>query len=140
MPLRTVLRELAEAVADEAEHNQKFSERLERILESQSLPASHSGGGNTQSSSRIDASNESRKRGNRRAPAILDPVGLAAQGEEVIRSQLAALDLDQLRDIVADYGMDPGKLVMKWKRPERVVDKIVEISLSRARKGDAFRS
>jgi len=31
-------------------------------------------------------------------------------------------------------------LVMKWKAPERVVEKIVELSLGRARKGDAFRS
>lgn len=136
MPVREVLRDLAKAVSDEADRNPEFAERLGKILGYQtSDPLSRS-----TSRSRGDNSTENRKRGNRRAPAILDPVALAVQGEEVIRSQLAPLDLDQLRDIVADYGMDPGKLVMKWRTPERVIDKIVEISVARARKGDAFRS
>jgi hypothetical protein len=34
--------------------------------------------------------------------------------------------------------MDPGKLVMKWKTPERIIDRIVEFSLARAVKGDVF--
>lgn len=140
MPLRTVLRDLAEAVANEAEHNPKFAERLEKICGHQTFGATPDSTKNAGSSFREDASTESRKRGNRRAPAMLDPVALADQGEEVVRAQLTPLDLDQLRDIVADYGMDPGKLVMKWKTPERVIEKIVEISLARARKGDAFRS
>lgn len=135
MSLRKVLRDLAKAVADEAERNPEFAERIRTILGDQITAtkrrsASRSAGGTPA---------ENKKRGNRRAPAILDPVALAAEGEVVVRSQLAPLDLEQLRDIVADYGMDPGKLVMKWKSPERVIDKIVEISLARARKGDAFR-
>jgi hypothetical protein len=36
--------------------------------------------------------------------------------------------------------MDPGKLVIKWKKAERIIDRIVEISMARAQKGDAFRS
>ena len=59
---------------------------------------------------------------------------------DALRSQLSALSLDQLRDVVAEYGMDQGKLVMKWKDPVRVMDRIVEIALARAQKGHAFRS
>ena len=80
------------------------------------------------------------RRGHRRAPAVLDPVALAAEGESLLRKELSALSLDELKDIVAEHGMDPGKLVMKWKTPEKIIDKIVELSLSRARKGDAFRA
>jgi hypothetical protein len=69
----------------------------------------------------------------------LDPVALAAQGEEALRNRLAALTLDQLKDIVADHGMDRDRLVMKWRKPNRVIDRIVEVSISRAHKGDAFR-
>ncbi|MDE0403802.1 MAG: hypothetical protein OXI53_00610 [Nitrospira sp.] len=58
----------------------------------------------------------------------------------MLRAELALLTLDQLKDIVADYGMDREKLVMKWKTPNRVIDRIVEISISRAHKGDVFRS
>lgn len=135
MSLGKVLRDLAKAVSDEAERNPEFAERLGTILRYQTTNTSL----RSASRSRTAVPTENSKRGNRRAPAILDPVSLAAQGEEAVRSQLAPLDLEQLRDIVAEYGMDPGKLVMKWKTPERVIDKIVEISLARARKGDAFR-
>jgi hypothetical protein len=75
---------------------------------------------------------------NRRAPAVLDPVQLARQGEPALRTGLSKLKLEQLKDIVADYGMDSGKLVLKWKTPERIIDRIVEVSLSRIRKGEGF--
>lgn len=72
-------------------------------------------------------------------PAVVDPVEVARQGEQALKSRLSALSLDQLKGIVADYGMDPGKLVMKWKSAERVIDRIVEISMARAQKGNVFR-
>lgn len=81
-----------------------------------------------------------RRPANRRPPAVLDPIAIAQQGEEILREQLAPLTLDQLKDIVADYGMDQDRLVMKWKMPDRVIDRIVHVSIGRARKGEAFRS
>jgi hypothetical protein len=47
-------------------------------------------------------------------------------------------DAEPVQDIVADYGMDAGKLLMKWKTPERIIDRNVEVSLARAVKGDVF--
>ena len=67
-------------------------------------------------------------------------VEIVRQGEDILRTKISVLNLDQLRDIVAQYGMDPGKLVMKWKDPKRIMDRIVEIALTRSTKGDAFRS
>jgi len=125
MAIRKVLRDLATAVADEAAHNPQFARRLGEILD----PAS----------SQTRRRTSSRRPAHRRAPAVLDPVVLAKDGENALRLQLASLDLEQLRDIVAEQGMDQGRLVMKWKTPTRVIDKIVEISIARARKGDAFR-
>jgi hypothetical protein len=52
---------------------------------------------------------------------------------------LGKLDIEQLRDVVADYGMDTGKLVIKWRTPDRIIDRIVEVSRQRAHKGSAFR-
>jgi hypothetical protein len=50
--------------------------------------------------------------------ARLDPFKiLADSGEEMLVSQLAELNLEHLRDVVAQFGMDPGRLVMKWKEP-----------------------
>jgi hypothetical protein len=62
---------------------------------------------------------------------------VARQGEEALRQGLAALSLEQLKDVVADYGMDPGKLVMKWKTPLRIIDRIVEFSSPLAADDDA---
>ncbi len=55
-----------------------------------------------------------------------------------MRSKPVPLTLDQLKDIVAEYGMDPDKLVMNQRTPERVIDRIVEYSVKRATKGEAF--
>ena len=135
MLLRTALRNLAKVVSDEAARNPKFAERLWVVFESamskrsaKTIPAARRAGSKTT------------RPANRRPESVLDPVALAAQGEAALRAELALLTLDQLKDIVADYGMDQGRLVMKWKKSNRVIDKIVEISIGRAHKGGAFRS
>ena len=133
MSLRTLLLDFVEAVSDEAEMNPEFAERLQRVFD--------------QSSARTIARIASAKRkpsrssrpANRRPPAILDPVALAERGDDVLRNELEPLTLDQLKDIVADYGMDHDRLAMKWRTQQRLIDRIVEVSISRAHKGDAFR-
>lgn len=81
------------------------------------------------------------KRTGRRAPATLDPFKiLADSGEHILATRLAGLDLEELRDIVAQFGMDPRRLVMKWKDAQRVREHIVATTAQRSRKGDAFRT
>lgn len=81
------------------------------------------------------------KRTGRRAPAKLDPFKiLADSGEQSLRAQLADLNLEELRDIVAQFGMDPRRLVMKWKDAQRVREHIAATTVQRSRKGDAFRA
>lgn len=134
MKLRTVLRDFMKVVADEAERNPDFADRLQGVL------------GRAATHTRKRAVRPTRKQSpssrpaNRRPAAVLDPVAIAGQGREELRSRLEPLTLEQLKDIVADYGMDRERLVMKWRTHERIIDRIVEISMSRARKGDAFRS
>ena len=50
--------------------------------------------------------------GTRSLPAaVLDPVVVVGDGEDALRGQLSALSLDQLRDVVAEYGLViPGRL------------------------------
>ena len=133
MTLRTVLRNFVKVVSDEADRNPDFAEQLRIVFESNT----------PRPSKRRSAASTTGSRGtrpaNRRPPAILDPVALVAHGEESLRTELAPLTLDQLKDIVADYGMDRDRLVMKWRTASRVIDRIVEVSISRAQKGDAFR-
>ena len=78
-------------------------------------------------------------RPHRRAHGILDPFEIFRQGEEALKARLEALDIEQLKDIVAEHGMDRAKLAMKWKAKDRLIGLIVSTVASRARKGNAFR-
>jgi hypothetical protein len=81
------------------------------------------------------------KRTGRRAPAKLDPFKiLADSGEQALMAQLAELNLEELRDVVAQFGMDPRRLAMKWKETQRVREHVVATTAQRSRKGDAFRA
>jgi len=128
MTVRKRLVTLADVVAREAERNEVFRLCLEVALGLQ--PQTRQG---------TDDAAPKRK-GGRRTPAVLDPVGVVRVSEDELRRQLASLDIEQLRDVVAHHGMDPGKLVMKWKDPTRIVDRIVELAVARSKKGDAFRA
>ena len=150
MDLRELLRGLAEVVICEVDRHPEFGERLLSVLTSVAPPEDVTvSAANRRTSTRPAATSVSeprlrgdstRRASNRRSSAVLDPVTLAAQGEEALRAELAPLRLDQLKDIVADYGMDYDKLAMRWRKTERVIDRIVEISMNRAHKGDAFRA
>lgn len=77
---------------------------------------------------------------NRRSPGVLDPFAIYAEhGETGLRTALSRLDLEQLRDILAEHGMDRDRLAMKWKDLARVTERIVETVTARSEKGSAFR-
>jgi hypothetical protein len=124
---------LFSVIVEEAEQNRPFRDRLEAVLKSACAPSTP----NTRPAGKLAI--EKKRKGGRRTPAVLDPIDLAQHGEGDLREKLTALDLERLLDIVAQYGMDPGKLVMKWKDRERVVDRIIEVAIGRATKGNAFR-
>lgn len=77
---------------------------------------------------------------NRRAAAVLDPAVVFRKDPAALRPALNALTIDQMKDIVSQYAMDPRRLALKWKTPERLIDLIVSVTEQRASKGDAFRS
>lgn len=135
MSTRRILAAFVRVVAEEAEKNAEFDKRLREVFGIESSKKSAA-----QKSALSDQKEAGNKRSqSRRPPATLDPIHLARQGEAVLRAELGKLNLDQLLDVVAEYGMDTGKLVMKWRTPDRVIDRIVEVSVNRAQKGSAFR-
>lgn len=125
--LKKKIRALYNLVIEEAEKNEEFVTSLEKIFS-----------GEAENSK--DKNTAGAKRGsNRRDQAVLDPIKLAEDGnltEEVLKP----LTEKELKDIVAEYGMDPSKLAMKWKNKERLIRLILDTSFRRASKGDAFRS
>ncbi len=80
----------------------------------------------------------SSKPAGRRKPASLDPFAVHEQGEETLRAKSKELDVEALNDIVAEHSMDPSRLVLRWKTPERIIDHIASV-VQRGR-GEAMRS
>ena len=134
MKKNPALRALFREIVEEAERNPEFAARLDAVLQPPVTNSIH--GTKLGPQSRPSAQAERAK--NRRAPALLNPIDIARQGETTLREKLAPLSVDQLKDVVADYGMDPGKLALKWKTADRLIDRIVELAMTRSRKGDAF--
>lgn len=132
MYLRTRLTKLAAAVAEQAVRDPDFAAKLEDIMGAGRV-------GTPLGPRARPARAEGARKGGRRAAAMLDPVDLVRAGPDRLREALGPLELAQLLDIVAEYGMDPGKLVMKWKDRDRIIDRVVETATARATKGDAFR-
>ncbi|WP_368250065.1 hypothetical protein [Fusicatenibacter saccharivorans] len=125
--LKKNMKALFDLIVDEAEKNEEFAEALSRIF-------------NNETPEKKTKDNTGEKRAsNRRDKAVLDPIKLAEDGE-LTADMLSPLTEKELKDIVADYGMDPSKLAMKWRDKERLIQLILDTSFRRASKGDAFRS
>lgn len=119
------LQALFAEVISEARTNAGFARRLERIFASVDRAAT--------------PSRPPRTARNRRASGAFDPFTAYAEGADSLRTRLAALDVEQLKDIVAEHGMDHSKLALKWRSSDRLVDLIVRTVAFRAVKGHAFR-
>lgn len=124
------LHQLADVVIDEAKTNKEFAGKLEAVLSDKD------------STTEQEASSKKaggKRASNRRDAAVLDPISLISEGESILSERLHPLTIKELKDIIAEYGMDPSKLAMKWKDKERLINHIIDTSKRRASKGDAFR-
>jgi hypothetical protein len=125
MSIQKKLNLVFKIIVDEMYENKEFSKKIEQAID-----------GLVNAPSTIKDTKPANKR---RKPAVLDPISkIREHGELELKMDLSKLDLEQLKDIVSEYGMDAQKLVMKWKQPQKIIDKIIEVSLSRADKGKAF--
>jgi hypothetical protein len=126
------LQALFREIASEIEANPSFAHRLKAVLEDDSAPVQVKG---------QSTALPSKRRPHRRTPGVLDPFAIYAEGNEpALRTRLEDLELERLKDIVAEYSMDPAKLAMKWRTKGRLIDLIVNTIRERDRKGDAFRA
>lgn len=121
------MKALFDLIVDEAEKNEGFAESLSKIFR------------NETSEKRTKDNTGEKRASNRRDKAVLDPIKLAEDGE-LTADVLSPLTEKELKDIVADYGMDSSKLAMKWRDKERLIQLILDTSFRRALKGNAFRS
>jgi hypothetical protein len=133
--LAGILGNLTPIVVEEARHNPGFAARLRNVLYL-------GGAGQAEAAPLANAvPARTRSRRTRRAPGPWDPYAAYVEvGEAGLRERLSQLALEQLRDIIAEHGMNNDGLAMKWKKVDRLVGRIVERVVDRAAKGDAFRS
>lgn len=124
MTLETRLRAVLSAVLSEASHNPAFAAQLKKALGLEEVLRPVAGV----------------RRSNRRNPAPFDPFVAYAAGEAELRRRLDDLSVDELKDMVAEHGMDSSKLALKWKSADRLIELIVTTVAARSRKGDAFRT
>ena len=76
----------------------------------------------------------------KRMPSVLDPYALARQeGETALRARLGDLDVDQLKDLVHDYGMDYDHRAMRWTDQQRLIGRIIDRVDFGTTQGSAFR-
>lgn len=118
-------------VIEEAEYNESFSHKVEQILEGVDIA--------TKNDDSLKKAKKKKRPSNRREAAILDPIAMISEDEGLLIEKLQELTDVQLKNIIADYGMDPSKLAMKWKNRERLIDHIIGVARRRASKGDVFR-
>lgn len=125
-------------VIREARRNASFASRLRRAGNSgvtDSLTTRAKGRHVEASAAPVTAG-----RRHRRAPPMIDALAIYQQeGEDRLRSALTALTVEQLKDVVAEHGMDTHKLAMKWRSRERLEHLIVTSIRERLAKGSVFR-
>jgi hypothetical protein len=114
------LKALFAVIVDEAQANPEFAARIEAAMsgELRAPPTP--------------------KKSARRPRGVIDPYEAHRNGE--LRQRLEGLEIEQLKDLVAEHGMGPIQLAMKWRKPDRLIDLIEETVVARAHKGDVFRA
>jgi hypothetical protein len=127
-----------EAVVAEAARSRRFADALRAALDQH--PGKPEAPSTPRSRKSTTRASKLHRPSNRRAPGVIDPFAVYAEGgDDKLRTRLRTLGLEQLRDIVAEHGMDNDRLAMKWKDEERVIGRIVDRVVARSDKGFAFR-
>ncbi len=123
MDMDKLIEELLDELGDVVKQNATVRKRLARIIKKH-----------------LADDTDTPRKSQRRKPGPFDPMAVHRDSPEQLQTRLQALDLEQLKDIVAEHGMDRSKLAMKWKTKDRLVELIVSTVISRSQKGDAFRA
>lgn len=127
MTFKSNLRSMFSAILREMERNPEFASRLEECFRSKG------GQGGEDANTQIQAGK------GRRSAGVLDPFAIFEEIGQGLAAKLDELTVEQLKDIVAEHGMDRSKLAMKWKSKEKLIPFMVKTVSSRLSKGDAFR-
>ena len=128
---KEIIHGIASAIIEESCINEEFSNKIELLISGVTEEISH------EKKEKVVLSGG--RPANRRDPAVIDPIAMVVENELELVKKLNSLTDKELKDIIADYGMDTSRLAMKWKDKNRLIMLILDVSRRRAAKGDAFR-
>lgn len=120
---------LAAVIIEEASYNQTFADKLQNAIM----------GTDCGSATGADSAQNTAKHKRRRDPSLLNPIDMIMEDEDKCNQALHELSEKQLKDIIAEYRMDPSQRAMHWRNRERLIQLILDTARRRAAKGDAFR-
>lgn len=123
MKLEFILNKIFQEILIEIKKNHNLRNRIIKSIEKE-----------------IDIGNSKPIRSHRRDPGPFDPMMVYVDQPDNLKNRLDELSINELKDIIAEHGMDRTKLAMKWKKKERLVDLIMTTVHNRSQKGDAFRT
>ncbi|WP_068162560.1 hypothetical protein [Rhodococcus phenolicus] len=136
----TALVALVQAVADEAARTPRFAKALTAAIAASGDLVAPTPPAPARAVAAKPAEKKAAARRGKRSPGPFDPFAVyRADGEDGLRARLAPLDLEQLKDIVAEHNMDYDRLAMRWRTASKLHDRIVERVKAAWTKGDAFR-
>ncbi len=147
------LAQLFDVMMEELKTNNQFAEKIRGIFNASEQESHQISGSRRRRKDRILSSDKAdanakailpsaspEKRTRKRNPSLFNPeTVLKERGEDVLFTSLNQLEVEQLKDIISEYGMDPARKAVRWRKKERFVDHIIEVVNNRIMKGSAFR-
>ncbi|GAB93118.1 hypothetical protein [Gordonia rhizosphera] len=135
---------LAKAIIVEAERSTRFAKALTDVVDSlasvDAVPDTTLLGVAPQRTAAPRKRTAAPSKKTSRQPGAFDPfVVFRESGSEGLTERLASLDLEQLRDIIADQELDTRKETGRKRKPEVLVTWIVERVHASENKGRVFR-
>ena len=115
------LRNLFKVIIEEIEYNEEFKNKVYMALEE-----------NSTKKTKVKKKKEI-------IEPKLNPLEVILDGENELRSRLLEFEVVYLKDIIKFYNMDSTNSSSRWKKKERLINYIVDVSKSRANIGNAFR-
>ena len=114
------LKELFNVIMEEMKTNDEFKKRIEVVL-----------GGEDKAKKKVKKKVI--------IEAKLNPLLLISNSEMELRNKLSELEVIDLKNIIKFYEMDNTNSCSRWKKNERLINYIIDVSKSRVNRGTAFR-
>ncbi|MEN8075342.1 hypothetical protein ABFP60_00190 [Clostridioides difficile] len=114
------LKELFNLIMEEVNTNDEFKKKVDMILNGEEQPKKK-----VKKKGVIDVK--------------LNPLDIIMNGELELKDKLSELEVIDLKNIIRFYEMDNTNSCSRWKKKDRLINYIMDVSKSRVNRGNVFR-